>query len=72
MTNMQKQFDDLVHSLEPAALEELRRSVAAEVGLRREQNAIQLEQIHPKMTVADREEVAREIARVLKGEENHA
>lgn len=70
--NMQKQFDDLVRSLEPAALEELRRSVAAEVGLRREQNAIQLEQIHPKMTVADREEVAREIARVLKGEENYA
>ncbi len=70
--NMQKQFDDLVRSLEPAALEELRRSVAAEVGLRREQNAIQLEQIHPKMSVADREEVAREIARVLKGEEIHA
>lgn len=70
--NMQKQFDDLVRSLEPAALEELRRSVAAEVGLRREQSAIQMEQIHPKMTVADREEVAREIARVLKSEEHNA
>ncbi len=68
---MNTKFDDLVRSLEPAALEELRRSVAAELGGRREQTAIQMEHIHPKMTAEAREEAAREIARVLRGEDAH-
>ena len=68
---MKTKFDDLVRSLDPAALEELRRSVAAEWGGRREQTAIQLEHIHPKMTAEAREEAAREIARVLRGEDAH-
>lgn len=65
---MNTKFDDLVQSLDPRTLEELRRSVAAELGGRREQSAIQIEQIHPKMTSEAREEAAREIARVLRGE----
>jgi hypothetical protein len=68
---MNTKFDDLVKSLNPATLEELRRSVVAEVEGRREQTAIQIEQIHPKMTAQAREEAAREIARVLRGEGNH-
>lgn len=68
---MNTKFDDLVRSLDPAALEELRRSVAAELGGRREQTAIQMEHIHPKMTAEAREEAAREIARVLRGEDAH-
>ena len=68
---MNTKFDDLVRSLDPAALEELRRSVAAELGGRREQTAIQMEHIHPKMTAEAREEAAREIARVLRGEDIH-
>lgn len=68
---MNTKFDDLVRSLDAAALEELRRSVAAEVGGRREQTAIQMEHIHPKMTAEAREEAAREIARVLRGEDAH-
>ncbi len=66
---MKTKFDDLVQSLDPATLEELRRSVAAELGGRREQSAIKIEEIHPRMTAAAREEAAREIARVLRGEE---
>jgi hypothetical protein len=67
---MKTRFDDLVQSLDAATLEELRRSVAAEVGGRREQTAIQIEEIHPRMTAEAREEAAREIARVLRGEEH--
>jgi hypothetical protein len=69
---MTTKFDDLVRSLDPRTLEELRRSVAAELGGRREQTAIQLEQIHPRMTQEAREEASREIARVLRGEEENA
>ena len=69
---MTTKFDDLVRSLDPRMLEELRRSVASELGGRREQTAIQIEQIHPKMTAEAREEAAREIARVLRGEDGNA
>jgi hypothetical protein len=65
---MNAKFDDLVRSLDPQTLEELRRSVAAELGGRREESAIQIEQIHPKMSGEAREEAAREISRVLRGE----
>jgi len=65
---MNSKFDDLVRSLDPQTLEELRRSVASELGGRREESAIQIEQIHPKMSVEAREEAAREIGRVLRGE----
>ena len=69
---MNAKFDDLVRSLDPPTLEELRRSVAAELGGRREENAIQIEHIHPKMSTEAREEAAREIGRVLRGEDPHA
>ena len=69
---MNTKFDELVRTLDPGTLEELRRSVAAEMGGRREQTAIQIEQIHPKMTLEAREEAAREIARVLRGEDGNA
>jgi hypothetical protein len=65
---MNSKFDDLVRSLDPQTLEELRRSVASELGGRREQSAMQLEHIHPKMSAEAREEAAREIGRVLRGE----
>jgi DNA-directed RNA polymerase subunit F len=65
---MNSKFDDLVRSLDPQTLEELKRSVVAELGGRREETAIQIEHIHPKMSADAREEAAREIARVLRGE----
>jgi hypothetical protein len=65
---MNSKFDELVKTLDAGTLDELRRSVAAELGGRREQTAIQIEHIHPKMTAEAREEAAREIARVLRGE----
>ncbi len=65
---MNSKFDDLVRSLDPQTLEELRRSVASELGGRREETAIQIEHIHPKMSAEAREEAAREIGRVLRGE----
>ena len=68
---MNTKFDELVRTLDPATLEELRRSVAAEMGGRRAQAAIQIEHIHPKMTAEAREEAAREIARVLRGEDGN-
>lgn len=69
---MNTKFDELVHSLDQRMLEELRRSVITEVNTRREQTSIQIEQIHPKMSLEAREEAAREIARALRGEDAHA
>ena len=65
---MNSKFDDLVRSLDAQTLEELRRSVATELGGRHEEGAIQIEQIHPKMSAEAREDAAREIARVLRGD----
>ena len=65
---MNSKFDDLVRSMDPQTLEELRRSVVAELGGRREETAIQIEHIHPKMSAEAREDAAREIARVLRGD----
>lgn len=69
---MNTKFDDLVQSLDERMLEELRRSVTGEVNARREQKAIQIEEIHPKMSQQAREEAAREIARALRGEDSNA
>jgi len=65
---MNSKFDDLLRSMDPQTLEELRRSVAVELGGRRQETAIQIEQIHPKMSAEARDEAAREINRVLRGE----
>ena len=69
---MSSKFDELVRSLAPETLEELRRSVAEEMGGRRQQSSIQLENIHANMSADDREKALREIARVLRGEESNA
>lgn len=62
-------FKELVESLDREALEELRRSVAAEVGERRQQNAIHLEHIRPGMSDEQKDAAVKEIARVLRGAE---
>ncbi len=69
---MNSKFDELVGSLTPETLEELRRSVAEELGGRRQQAAIQIENIHAKMSGDEREQAMREIARVLRGEDSNA
>jgi hypothetical protein len=62
-------FQDLVESLDREGLDELRRSVTAEVGERRQKSAIQMEHIHPGMSEEQKDRAAKEIARVLRGEE---
>lgn len=62
-------FQDLVQSLDREGLDELRRSVAAEVGERRQKSAVQMEHIHPGMSDELKDQAAKEIARVLRGEE---
>lgn len=69
---MNSQFDDLVGSLEAETLEELRRAVASEIGGRRRQTDIRLEDIHPKMSAAEKDRAAQQIARLLRGEDPHA
>jgi hypothetical protein len=66
---MNSKFDELVRSLDAPTLEALRRSVAAELSSRRQETALQIEQIHPGMTGEQKREAAREIARVLQGED---
>ena len=62
-------FDKLVEDLDDAALAGLSRAVQRVTSHRSEQTALQLEDIHPKMTDADRVRASAEIARVLRGEE---
>ena len=62
-------FQDLVQSLDHEGLDELRRSVAAEVGERRQKSAIQMEHIQPGMSDELKDQAAKEIARVLRGED---
>jgi hypothetical protein len=69
---MNSKFDDLVKNLEGETLEELRRAVASEIGGRRRQTDIRLEDIHPKMSAADKDRAARQIARLLRREDPHA
>jgi hypothetical protein len=66
---MNMKFQELVENLDREGLEELRRSVAAEVDERRQKNAIQMEHIHPGMSEEKKDAAIKEIARVLRGEE---
>ena len=66
---MNMKFQELVENLDGEGLEELRRSVAAEVDERRQKNAIRLEHIHPGMSEEKKDAAVKEIARVLRGEE---
>lgn len=62
-------FKELVQSLDRDGLDELRRHVAVELGERRQNEAIQMEQIRPGMSVDEKRAAFQEIARVLRGEE---
>jgi hypothetical protein len=66
---MNMKFQELVENLDREGLEELRRSVAAEMDERRQKNAIQMEHIHPGMSEEKKDAAIKEIARVLRGEE---
>ena len=67
--SMRGKFEALVRDLDGEKLEELRRSVASELDSRRRKTAIKLEDIHPEMSAADKDLAAKEIARVLRGED---
>jgi len=69
---MNSKFGELVQTLEPAMLEELRRAVTAELGERRMHSAVHIEAIHPNMSAEQKAQALQEIARVLKGEEGDA
>jgi hypothetical protein len=62
-------FKELVESLDREGLDELRRSITAEVAGRRQQSAIQMEHIRPGMSEEQKDAAVKEIARVLRGEE---
>jgi hypothetical protein len=62
-------FKELVESLDGAGLDELRRSVAAEVTERRQNDAIHMEHIRPGMSDEQKDAAVKEIARVLRGED---
>jgi hypothetical protein len=62
-------FKELVESLDREGLEELRQSVSAECGQRRQKNAIRMEHIHPGMSEEQKARALQEIARVLRGDQ---
>jgi hypothetical protein len=67
--SMRGKFEALVRDLDRDNLDELRRSVASELDGRRQKTAIKIEDIHPEMSAADKDQAALEIARVLRGED---
>jgi len=67
---MSEAFESLVRELDGAALEELRRSVAAEMKDRRLKSAIRIEDIHPRMSAEEKRQAMAEIARALQGGED--
>jgi hypothetical protein len=62
-------FDKLVEDLDDEALAGLSRAVKRAASERRTGKALQLEDIHPRMSDEARERAHLEIARVLRGEE---
>jgi hypothetical protein len=67
--SMTVHFQKLVKDLDQKTLDDLRRSVTAEVEGRRRKTSIKIADIHPRMSDGDRERAADEIARVLEGEQ---
>ncbi len=65
--SMTAKFDALVKNLDQNALEELGRSVAAEMGERSGEIGLKIDDIHPGMSATEKKQAAEEIARVLKG-----
>jgi hypothetical protein len=65
--SMTAKFEALVKNLDQNALEELGRSVAAEMGERNGESRMKINEIHPGMSATKKEQAAEEIARVLKG-----
>jgi hypothetical protein len=61
-------FKALVHDLDKVALEELGRVVASELS-RQSKGTFEIDRIHPRMSEAEKERAAQEIANVLRGQE---
>ncbi|HEY6394976.1 MAG TPA: hypothetical protein VIX12_06120 [Candidatus Binataceae bacterium] len=59
------QFKTFVRELDQATLEQLRRQVATEMEQRRQETAVQIDDIHPRMSAEDKARAALEIARIL-------
>jgi hypothetical protein len=59
-------FKTLVREMDEPTLEQLFRQVAAEIEQRRQKTAIQLKDIHPRMTPEEKAQATLEIARVLR------
>ncbi len=59
-------FKTLVREMDEPSLEQLFRQVAAEIEQRRQKTAIQLKDIHPRMSPEEKAQATLEIARVLR------
>lgn len=67
--NVSARFDALVKDLDESALEALKQSLETEIGARAEDlssSSIHIDTIRPGMSASDKEQVAQEIARVLR------
>jgi hypothetical protein len=67
--SMEQGFDKLVQDLDDAALAGLNQAVSKEADLRREQQSVKLEDIHPNMSAENKARAKEQIARLLRGEE---
>ncbi|HLX44444.1 MAG TPA: hypothetical protein VKR43_13460 [Bryobacteraceae bacterium] len=65
--SLDRKFKSLIRDLDQNALEELNRLVTSELG--RHAAGFRIDEIHPRMTSADKEKALEEIGRILKERE---
>jgi hypothetical protein len=70
---MHLKFRELVKTMEPMLLEELKQVVVTEIEKRQQgQSGVQIEQIHSQMSAEDKIQAMQEIARVLRGDNTNS
>jgi hypothetical protein len=63
--SIDRKFKALVQGLDQEALKEASRLVASEIAVREAKTAFRIDDIHPGMTSAEKEQAAMQIAQVL-------
>lgn len=65
---MNEKLRAFVRDLDPQTLQDLQQTITAEIDGRHEKSGFRVEDIHARMSPADKALAASEIARVLKGQ----
>ena len=67
--SLEASYEQLVRGLDDEALAGLSDALSRETRGRKRQSGVQMEDIHPRMSAAEKLRATEQIARVLRGEE---